>query len=219
MTEKWYRTVLEQLDDGSIILDVGIGTGGALLRCIDLIESKDLKIIGIDIDDAYVQAGKYAINEAGLMDRISIDHVNIYDGKERIVELVTTNKEFGATVNSNGQFLDAVYFSGSFSLLPDPVKALQLVSTFIKQGEDETNKEGGMIYITQTYQRRSPYFMSYVKPMMKYLTTIDFGQLVSEEDIEQTFKESGLKIVKHEVIEGSVDNVFQAAYLSILSSR
>ena len=47
MTEKWYRTVLEQLHDGSIILDVGIGTGGALLRCIDLIESKDLKIIGI----------------------------------------------------------------------------------------------------------------------------------------------------------------------------
>ena len=28
MTEKWYRTVLERLDDGSILLDVGIGTGG-----------------------------------------------------------------------------------------------------------------------------------------------------------------------------------------------
>ena len=60
--------------------------------------------------------------------------------------------------------------------------------------------------------------MSYVKPMMKYLTTIDFGQLVSEEDVLQTFEESGLTVVKHEVIEGSVDNVFQAAYLSILST-
>ena len=35
--------------DLSYILDVGVGTGGALLRSIDLIESKDLKIIGIDI--------------------------------------------------------------------------------------------------------------------------------------------------------------------------
>ena len=175
-----------------------------------------------DIDDAYVQAGKYAINEAGLSDRISIDNVNIYDGKERILELATTSK-FDATVNSNGQFLDAVYFSGSFSLLPDPVKALQLVSTFVKKkeeggGTNDTNekKKGGGIYITQTYQRRTPFFMPYVKPILKYITTIDFGQLVSEEDIMQTFKESGLKVVKHEVIEGSIDNVFQAAWLSIL---
>ena len=162
------------------------------------------------------------LTKPGLSDRISIDNVNIYDGKERILELATTNKEFGATtVNSNGQFLDAVYFSGSFSLLPDPVKALQLVSTFVKKeeegGTNDTNeKKGGGIYITQTYQRRTPFFMPYVKPILKYITTIDFGQLVSEEDIMQTFKESGLKVVKHEVIEGSIDNVFQAAWLSIL---
>ena len=31
MTEKWYRTVLSRLEDGSILLDVGIGTGGRLL--------------------------------------------------------------------------------------------------------------------------------------------------------------------------------------------
>ena len=224
MTEKWYRSVLEKLDDGSIILDVGIGTGGALLRCIDLIESKDLKIIGIDIDDAYVQAGKKSIEEAGLSDRISIDNVNVYDGKEKILELAIKYKLGGSdtTVNSDGQFLDAVYFSGSFSLLPDPVKALQLVSTFVKKeeggGTNDTNekKKGGGIYITQTYQRRTPFFMPYVKPILKYITTIDFGQLVSEEDIMQTFKESGLKVVKHEVIEGSIDNVFQAAWLSIL---
>eukprot|EP00573_Skeletonema_grethae_P005510 CAMPEP_0201706770 /NCGR_PEP_ID=MMETSP0578-20130828/49744_1 /ASSEMBLY_ACC=CAM_ASM_000663 /TAXON_ID=267565 /ORGANISM="Skeletonema grethea, Strain CCMP 1804" /LENGTH=59 /DNA_ID=CAMNT_0048195269 /DNA_START=86 /DNA_END=262 /DNA_ORIENTATION=+ len=42
MTEAWYRTVLEKLPDGSILLDVGIGTGGALLRCTDLLVKKDL---------------------------------------------------------------------------------------------------------------------------------------------------------------------------------
>jgi len=28
MTEKWYQSVLSQLDDNSIVLDVGIGTAG-----------------------------------------------------------------------------------------------------------------------------------------------------------------------------------------------
>jgi ubiquinone/menaquinone biosynthesis C-methylase UbiE len=28
MTEKWYRAVLERVEDGSMVLDVGVGTGG-----------------------------------------------------------------------------------------------------------------------------------------------------------------------------------------------
>ncbi|KAL7532204.1 hypothetical protein ACHAXR_004491 [Thalassiosira sp. AJA248-18] len=204
MTEKWYRTVLERLDDGSIVLDVGIGTGGALLRCTDLIESKDLKIVGIDIDDAYVQAGKSSVQQAGLSDRISIDRVNVYEGNEKIMKLA---QKLGATANAEGQFVDAVYFSGSFSLLPDPVKALQLVSTFVK-----ATGKGEAIYITQTYQRTTPLFFSYLKPLLKYATTIDFGQLVREGDVLQMFKDSGLEVVTHDLIPGSVDNTLQAAY-------
>jgi len=210
MTEKWYRTVLEKLDDGSIVLDVGVGTGGALLRCTDLIESKDLKIVGIDIDAAYVETGKASVIEAGLSDRISIDKVDVYEGSERVKDLV---KKLGGSVDSNGKFVDAVYFSGSFSLLPDPVKALQLVSKFVKEGKENEN---GAIYITQTYQRKTPFFLPYVKPLLKYATTIDFGQLVKEEEVLETFNKSGLTVVSHEVIPGSVDNSFQAAYLSIL---
>jgi hypothetical protein len=55
-----------------------------------------------------------------------------------------------------------------------------------------------------------------VKPLLKYATTIDFGQLVKEEDVLQTFKESGLEVVEHDLIPESVNNRFQAAYLSIL---
>ena len=206
LTEKWYRAVLQKLDDGSILLDVGVGTGGALLRCADLIESKNLKVVGIDIDAAYVDAGKASIRGAHLSDKISIDKVDVYDGKQKILDLAT---KLGATVNSDGQFFDAVYFSGSFSLLPDPVKALQLVSAFVKGN-------GAKVYITQTYQRKTPFFLPYVKPLLKYATTIDFGQLVKEKDVLQTFKESGLEVVEHDVIPDSVDNGFQAAYLSIL---
>ncbi len=211
MTEKWYRAVLDRMPNGSVILDVGIGTGGALLRCTDLLIKKDLKVVGIDIDGAYVEAGKKSIVNARMSDRISIDVVNVYEGKEKILQLA---KEMGVTEDSDGRFVDAVYFSGSFSLLPDPVKALLLVSEFVKT-KDSVEKSGN-IFITQTYQRRTPFFLPYMKPLMKYATTIDFGQLVREEDILKTFKESGLDVVEHKVIPGSVDNSLQAAYLSIL---
>lgn len=212
MTEKWYRAVLQRLDDGSIVLDVGVGTGGALLRCADLIKAKKLKVVGIDIDAAYVEAGKASVTEAILLDNISIDRVDIYEDKEKILDLA---KKMGGTVNSRGQVFDAVYFSGSFSLLPDPVKALQIVSKLLKRNT-KTGANGGAIYITQTYQRRTPFFLPYAKPLLKYATTIDFGKLVKEEEVLKIFKESGLEVVEHNVIPESVNNSFQAAYLSIL---
>ena len=216
MTEKWYREVLTRVDDGSVILDVGIGNGAALLRCKDIIIAKELKIIGIDIDNAYVQMGKVAIKEARLSDRVSIDKVSIYDCNDKSIISELASK-LGLVVDDvNCSPIDVVYFSGSFSLLPDPVKALQLVSTVLPPPLPGSNK--GMIYITQTYQRRTPFFLPYIKPMLKYMTTIDFGELVKVEDIVQTFKESDLEVVKHEVIKGSVDNAYQAAYLSILSA-
>ena len=219
MTEKWYRVVLTRVDDGSVFLDVGIGNGGALLRCKDVIIAKDLKIIGIDIDDAYVEVGKVAIQEAELSDRVSIDKVSIYDCNDKSLSELASKLGIDAT---NSCPIDVVYFSGSFSLLPDPVKALQLISKDIlstsgsSSSSSGSTDRGGSIYITQTYQRRTPFFLPYLKPLIKYVTTIDFGQLVKVEDVLETFKESGLDVVEHEVIEGSVDNSYQAAYLSIL---
>jgi len=209
MTEAWYRAVLEKLPDGSILLDVGIGTGGALLRCTDLLVKKDLKVVGIDIDSAYVEAGHEAILNADMDDRISINVVNVYESKEKVLDLV---KKIGGTEDSDGRFVDAVYFSGSFSLLPDPVKALQLVAEFVKPKDGEK----GSIFITQTYQRKTPFFLPYLKPLLKYATTIDFGQLVTEEDILHTFEKSRLEVVQHEVIPNSVNNSLQAAYISVL---
>lgn len=108
---------------------------------------------------------------------------------------------------------DAVYFSGSFTLLPDPVEALRVVKPLTKS----------KIYVTQTYQRKSPPLLGYIKPLLKYLTTIDFGQLTYEAEIAEFFsekvpKECSLKLESHEVIKGSLDTSLQAAYLTILDA-
>lgn len=201
MTETWYRNVLYRQNDNSVILDCGIGTSAALIRCKDIIMEKNLKIIGVDYNELYVNAAKENICRAKLEDYIQVYCASIYD-IDRIREYIKNQK------------LQTVYFSGSFSLLPDPSSALLTVSRLLE--------ENGKIYITQTYQRRTPPLIAQIKPLIKYITTIDFGQLVRVQDVEKIFEKTKdvLEVEVHEVMgKDSIDNVFQAAYLSILKLK
>lgn len=112
--------------------------------------------------------------------------------------------------NSEDELLfDAAYFSGSISLIPDPPTALRAAAKMVKPG--------GKVYVTQTYQRLAPPGSGVLKPLLKHLTTIDFGALVSEEDILRILRDSGLKVEEHCVIPGSIDHAMQVARLSVLA--
>jgi hypothetical protein len=102
------------------------------------------------------------------------------------------------------------YFSGSIALLPDPAAALR--------GACKVLKKGGAVYVTQTFQHLSFPGLSVIKPCVKYITTIDFGELVMEKDILRVYASVAeeLELVRHEKIEGSVDNALQKAYVSVL---
>jgi len=52
MTADWYRAVLERLPNGCRLLDVGIGTGAALVANADLLREKDVGVTGVDVDAA-----------------------------------------------------------------------------------------------------------------------------------------------------------------------
>jgi len=259
MTEVWYRAVLERQQPGSTILDVGVGTAGALLRCQDIILSKKLHIIGIDYNPFYITAAHQSIQDAGptLAKYVQVYHCDLYN-QTQLDKLL-----LDAVVDDNA--VNTVYFSGSFSLLPNPSEALKIAASILMAEEEETEKkqsidgirdkggdgnddDGGQndaakndsddkrgssssggrdgdgndanIYITQTYQRHSPPFLSIIKPLIKYVTTVDFGQLVREEDVLDILKQDGvadvLEVAEHGVLDGSVDNYWQAAYLSVL---
>ncbi len=167
LTINWYRAVLERLPDGAEVLDVGIGTGGAVIANADLIRDKNLRILGLDIDPDYLKRCRRALLNAGLADHVSVRLESVYD--------------------HHGGPYDAIYFSGSFMLLPDPVAALQHVLTQLKPN--------GRIYFTQTFHdQRSP-LAEKIKPMLHRVTTIHFGQVTYLEDFCEVLQQAGAEIV------------------------
>ena len=52
LTAGWYAEVLGRVPERARLLDVGIGTGGALVANADLVRSRRLRIHGIDVDAA-----------------------------------------------------------------------------------------------------------------------------------------------------------------------
>lgn len=102
---------------------------------------------------------------------------------------------------------DAAYFSGSLTVMPDPTEALKAVVPLLKSN-------GGRIFITQTFNKKKAPITAAVKPLLKYVTTIDFGQLTTEEDLNEIIARAGIfEVVENAPIEGSLDTPFQTARL------
>jgi SAM-dependent methyltransferase len=149
------------------LLDVGIGTGGALLANADLVRTKHLRIHGIDVDAAYVRRCRERIERAGLQSQI---HVAVEPFTEHL-----------------GGPYEAVYFSGSFMLLPDPVAAVRHARRLLA--------DDGLVYFTQTFEHRRS-MVAHVKPWLRLLTTIDFGRATYEDDFRVALREGGAELIE-----------------------
>ena len=166
LTPRWYREVLERVPIGSQILDVGIGTGGAIARNADLVRAKDLRIVGLDVDADYLKQCHKVLCKVGLTGHVVTRLESIYE-------------------HQGGPY-DAVYFSASFPLLPDPVKALQHACTLLAPGKP--------IFFTQTFHHRKSKFLEKLKPMLHRFTTMHFGRVTYEEDFRRVLNEAGLEL-------------------------
>ncbi|MGI5130124.1 class I SAM-dependent methyltransferase [Pseudonocardia sp. CA-107938] len=175
MTTDWYREVLQRLPDGARVLDVGIGTGAALARSAALVEEKRLEIVGLDIDADYLDRCRRNVAEAGLTDRVHPVLASVYD-------------------HTGGPY-DAVYFSASLMLLPDPVAAIRHVGTLLAPG--------GRVFATQTFNHRRSKFVEWAKPVLRHLTTIEFGQVTYEPEFRAAFAEAGAELLELSIINGS----------------
>lgn len=175
LTARWYREVIDRLPDESRMLDVGIGTAGALVRNADLVKSKQMHVVGVDIDADYISRAKKAVEKASLTEQVEVRHQSIYD--------------YGETG------FDAVYFSASFMLMPDPPAVLQHVMSLLTPE--------GRVFFTQTFEEQKNPFMERAKPLLHKITSIHFGQVTYEQDFLDTVEGAGLDVLEHVRLGGS----------------
>ena len=174
MTSDWYRAVLSRLPKGARVLDVGIGTGAALARSADLVRAKKLEVVGLDIDPDYLRRCRAELLRAGLAGQVEPVFSSVYDHR--------------------GGPYDAVYFSASLMLLPDPAAAIAHVAQLVAPD--------GRVFATQTFQHRRSPLLERVKPMFRHLTTIQFGRVTYEEEFRRAFAEAGVDLVELVTLRG-----------------
>lgn len=177
LTTGWYAEVLRRLPADSKMLDVGIGTGLALANNGDQLRAKRIEVDGVDYDADYVTRCRALLGERQLASCVQVHHASIYD------------------FSGPGPY-DAVYFSSSLMLMPDAVKALQHCAAMLKP-------KTGRVYVTQTIQTSHSTLVEIGKPLLKFLTTIDFGHVTYERELLTTFKKAGLTLLEHVPISGS----------------
>jgi SAM-dependent methyltransferase len=168
LTVNWYQAVLERLPEQAEVLDVGIGTGGAVAANADLIRRKGLRILGLDIDADYLERCNKALAKAGLKQNLQVRLESVYD-------------------HQGGPY-DAVYFSSSFMLLPDPVGALKHVLGQLKPE--------GKVFFTQTFQEKRSRLVEKIKPRLHRITTIHFGQVTYWEDFQAALTQAGARVAE-----------------------
>ena len=172
LTSRWYAEVLERLRDGTVLLDVGIGTAGALMANAERVERKALRVVGIDIDLDYVERARKRLRGSRVEDRIDVRLESVYEHR--------------------GGPYDAVYFSASFMLLPDPEQALRHCCQLLRPG--------GRIFFTQTFQERRSRWVETLKPLLRRVTSIDFGRVTYREDFEAQIRSAQLDVEEFTVL-------------------
>jgi SAM-dependent methyltransferase len=173
LTSGWYAEVLRRVPSGATLLDVGIGTAGALLANDALVKRKGVRVVGIDIDAGYVARAWRRLRNSPLAGLVEVGLESVYD-------------------HQGGPY-DAVYFSGSFMLLPQPEQALRHCRALLNPG--------GRMFFTQTIQKQPARWMEILKPMLKRVTSIDFGRVTYEDDFRAQIHAAGLELEEFTALE------------------
>lgn len=232
VTARWYAAVFARLHRGDRVLDVGVGTGAALVLNKTELLKKHISLVGIDCEEGYVRKAEAVLSNAELHCPVPaytdgyrpkefycrVLHRNVYNsGLESLCATDGGAEDVDQSLSSGPVpeklRFDAVYFSGSLPFMKDPVAALQGVAPVLKD-------DGGRVFITQTFCRRSSSCSTFLKLLLKYVTSIDFGQETTFEDLDRIISDTGLfKISENLPLEGASGAGCHAASMIVLRKK
>ncbi len=187
-TNYCYENCLQYFPSNSVILDVGIGNGTMIQDFHPIIRDKDLKITGIDINRHYLSHCGSLISKYRMEDNIQIFH--------EAVELFQPPAP---------RYYDFILFSMSFMLFEDQQAVLDRVQRWLKPG-------GRLVFFQTVFWNHSA-FLDFLKPKLIYLTTVDFGTVVYEDQFKDFLRRNQLRIVKDKLIK---KEWFQGEYRMIV---
>ena len=150
------------------MLDIGTGTGLPLKEFMKI--SSASRVLAIDIDESYVKTATWRFIDD---DRVEVQYMNFMDVDSGFQER-----------------FDVVYFGFSFMLMPDKPEALRKAAKLIKPN--------GKILLFLTLYDQPNKIVEFIKPKMKYFTSIDFGEAMYKTDMPKIFKDSGMKEISCE---------------------
>jgi len=175
VTDGCYRTVFDYVRPGSRVLDVGIGNGAMIRRHHRAIVDRGLRIVGLDINPRYLAHCNQLVGVYGLRDRIQVYELAVEDYAP------PTPPHF-----------DYILFSMSFMLMDDQRSVLARVLPWL-------NPRGEILFVQTMFRERSRW-LEFVKPRLKYFTTIDFGRVTYEEHFFSLLDSMGLFVTEDRVI-------------------
>jgi len=175
VTDHCYKNCLNYFSNTSTILDVGIGNGAMMKNHHSLIKSKDLRITGIDINKSYIRHCDHLIRNYQLENYIKIYHepVETYEPPRK-------------------EFFDFILFSMSFMLFNNQQLVLDQVKNWLKPG-------GEIVFFQTMFKERSR-LIEFIKPKLKYVTTINFGKVTYEKAFFALIKEKKLSVSEDRLI-------------------
>jgi alpha-N-acetylglucosaminidase len=190
VTDLCYNNCLHYFPRNSRILDVGIGNGIMIKNYHALIKTKNLKIIGIDINKSYLEHCSTLISKCRLDNHIRIFHepVEYYEPPAN-------------------HYFDFILFSMSFMLFEDQKMVLDRIRDWLKPD--------GKILFFQTMFREKTRVIEFIKPKLKYFTTIDFGKITYEEDFYALLGQKNVSINEDRLIKREW---FKGEYRLIIST-
>lgn len=146
-----YEKILERFEDNSTILDIGVGNGIYFSNpnVKKLITEKKLKIHGIDIDTGIIKHCKETIVKNGLEDYVTCDAIDLLNIKETY---------------------DYSIFMESY-----PVINSELFYKLLNHAMKISNKT----FLYNNLQELDNRVLRFIKPKLKYLTSVDFGKLTT----------------------------------------
>ena len=168
-----YKVVLEHASKGALILDVGIGNGLMIKHYHAIIKRKKIKIIGIDINRVYLKHCANLIEHYGLQDNFKL--------------VANSIENF---LPPEKQSFDCIVFSMSLMLLKDKQQdIIESVKNWMKPD--------GRIIFSQVEFEKNNKFLNFIKPKLKYLTTIDFGEIIYRDEFLSFLESNSLRVIEN----------------------